>query len=427
MASELLFGILPEHWELLPLGEVCARGGGDIQTGPFGSQLHASDYVQQGVPSIMPQNIGDNRVSTDSIARITEKYAERLARYRVKKGDVVYSRRGDVERRALIRESESGWLCGTGCLRIRFGESGVDPLYASQYLGDPRVRSWVVRHAHGATMPNLNTSILSELPFVVPPRDEQQRIAEVLGTLDDKIELNRKMNETLEAMAQALFKSWFVDFDPVRAKAEGRDPGLPAPIAALFPHSFEESPLGPIPAGWPVLNLGELIELAYGKALREQDRIAGQVAVYGSNGQIGWHYERLAPGPGIIVGRKGNPGIVIWAATDFFSIDTTFYVIPKGAVKSLCFLFFALKAQHLGSLGADSAVPGLNRNLAYLSKQLVPPSSLLAVFEQEIQSLFKRIQHGNVESVTLRAMRDTLLPKLVSGEVRLVPHDEALI
>ena len=114
----------------------------------------------------------------------------------------------------------------------------------------PRVRAWIVRHAQGATMPNLNTAILSALPFVVPPLEEQRAIAQILDTMDDKIELNRKMNETLEAMARALFKSWFVDFDPVRAKAEGRDPGLPAPIAALFPDSFEDSELGEIPKGW---------------------------------------------------------------------------------------------------------------------------------------------------------------------------------
>jgi type I restriction enzyme, S subunit len=166
---EALFDSLPAHWEAVTLGEVCARGSGDIQTGPFGSQLHASDYVPFGIPSIMPQNIGENRVIVDGIARIAANDAERLNRYRVRTGDIVYSRRGDVERRALIRSEEDGWLCGTGCLRIRFGSSLVDPLFASFYLGHPAVRAWIVRHAVGATMPNLNTSILSALPFGVPP------------------------------------------------------------------------------------------------------------------------------------------------------------------------------------------------------------------------------------------------------------------
>ena len=234
MESEGLVRALPAGWEYTTLGEACTRAGGDVQTGPFGSQLHAADYVPRGIPSIMPQNLGDNRVVREGIAQITVEDAERLSRYRVRTGDIVYSRRGDVERRALIRDAEDGWLCGTGCLRVRFGDEGVNPTFVSYYLGDPNVREWIVRHAHGATMPNLNTAILSALPFVLPPLPEQRAIAHILGTLDDKIELNRRMNETLEAMARALFKSWFVDFDPVRAKAEGRDPGLPqAPRQSL--------------------------------------------------------------------------------------------------------------------------------------------------------------------------------------------------
>lgn len=266
---ESLFSCLPLHWKVTTLGECCTTSGGNIQTGPFGSQLHASDYVAFGIPSIMPQNIGDNRVFTEGIARITPEDAARLSRYLVQTGDIVYSRRGDVERRALIRAEEDGWLCGTGCLRVRFGNSEVDPLYASYYLGHPSVRGWIVRHAVGATMPNLNTSILSALPFVIPPLSEQKAIAHILGTLDDKIELNREMNQTLEAMARAIFKSWFVDFDPVRAKMEGRQPaGMDAATAELFPDEFEESALGMIPKGWKVIKLGNLIDIKHGYAFK---------------------------------------------------------------------------------------------------------------------------------------------------------------
>src|ERR1700737_3315985 len=233
MVEELL-GPIANGWRYLTLGEVCQKGGGEIQTGPFGSQLHAADYVPVGIPSIMPLNIGDNRISDQGIARIATADAERLSRYRVKVGDIVYSRRGDVERRSLIRKRESGWLCGTGCLRVRVG-NGADPEYAAHYLGHPSVREWIVRHAHGATMPNLNTSILSPCPFVFPPMAYQRAIASILNALDDKIELNRRMNETLEAMAQAIFKDWFVDFGPTRAKMEGRAPYLAPEIWALFP------------------------------------------------------------------------------------------------------------------------------------------------------------------------------------------------
>ena len=256
MVDELL-GPLPADWAYTTLGEACADSGGGIQTGPFGSQLHASDYVADGIPAIMPTNIGDNQVNEHGIARIAPQDVERLQRYRVRIGDIVYSRRGDVEKRALIRYREDGWLCGTGCLRVRFGAGNVDASYAAYYLGHGLVRDWITRHAHGATMPNLNTAILSALPLVIPPLEEQRAIARVLGALDGRIELNRRMSETLEEMARALFRSWFVDFDPVRAKAEGRPSGLPPDLDALFPASFEASELGEIPAGWEVVPAGE--------------------------------------------------------------------------------------------------------------------------------------------------------------------------
>ena len=173
-----------------------------------------------------------------------------------------------------------------------------------------------------------------------------------------------------------------------------------------------------MPEWWSVQSLGDLVELAYGKALRAADRKGGPVPVYGSNGQIGWHDERLVAGPGIVVGRKGNPGIVAWAHTDFFPIDTSFYVVPRDSNVGLRFLFFALSAQDLPSVSADSAVPGLNRNLAYMNKQLVPDRLIVDKFNHYAGSIFMRRHHLEEESRNLSAQRDALLPKLVSGELR---------
>ena len=247
----------------------------------------------------------------------------------------------------------------------------------------------------------------------------------MLGTLDDKIELNRCMNETLEAMARALFKSWFVAFEPVRAKMEGRWrpgeslPGLPTEHYDLFPDRLVDSELGEVPEGWGVKGLGELVELAYGKALRAADRKSGPVPVYGSNGQVGWHDKGLVAGPGIVVGRKGNPGVVTWAHSDFFPIDTAFYVVPRGENEEMSFLFFALTSHELSSVSADSAVPGLNRNLAYMNRQLVPNQLIVDEFNDYVGAIFSR-RHGlEEESRVLAAQRDVLLPRLVSGEVRV--------
>jgi type I restriction enzyme S subunit len=271
----------------------------------------------------------------------------------------------------------------------------------------------------GSPIPSTTRAAVYIRDLDVPPIEEQHAIALMLGTLDDRIELNQRMNETLEGMAQALYKSWFVDFEPVRAKADGRNPGLPAALADLFPDSLTESPLGKIPRTWGVEKLGDVLDLAYGKALKGENRHSGTVPVYGSNGQVGFHSEKLADGPGIIVGRKGNPGVVTWAPTDFFAIDTTFYVVTKSKCKSLYFLFYALKEQDLASLGADSAVPGLNRNMAYMSNQLSPSSAVLNAFDSHVRVLFDRIQKNNEQSLSLIGLRDTLLPRLISGELRL--------
>jgi type I restriction enzyme S subunit len=300
-------------------------------------------------------------------------------------------------------------------------------LYVRDFKGnDPRFISYFLRgldflaYSDKAAVPGLNRNHL-HLAEVRFPSDlnEQRRIARILGALDDKIELNRRMNETLEAMARALFKSWFVDFDPVRAKAEGRAPGLPESLSKLFPDRLVDSELGEVPDEWKINRLGDLFELAYGKALRAEDRHGGAVPVYGSNGQVGSHDESLAAGPGIVIGRKGNPGTVTWANTDFFVIDTAFYMVPSTKRHCLHFLFRALQTHDLASLAADSAVPGLNRNFVYANLQVVPPAPLLTQFEASARTLAERAHQSDAETAIIATLRDALLPKLISGEIRV--------
>ena len=281
----------------------------------------------------------------------------------------------------------------------------------------PRLLSLVDLAGHGTG--RLNTEEIKSIRVKLPALPEQQAIAHVLGTLDDKIELNRRMNRTLEEMARAIFQDWFVDFGPTRAKMEGQEPYLPPELWDLFPDQLVDSELGEIPEGWEIKPLGEIIELAYGKALKAGDRKGGTVPVYGSNGQVGWHDEKLVSGPGIVVGRKGNPGKVAWSHDDFFPIDTAFYVVPESPDPAFHFLYYALTNQDLPSIAADSAVPGLNRNLAYMNDQLVPKRSFMEIYDRYVEALFTRKHLLNKESHELTLLRDTLLPRLVSGELIL--------
>jgi len=184
------------------LGSLAEPGG--IQTGPFGSQLHAHEYSETGVPVVMPQDLGENVISTESVARVPEEIADRLDRHRLRTGDIVYSRRGDITKRAWVLPSQVGWLCGTGCLRVRLNPALADSRFVSYALGLPETRTWLTNHAVGATMPNLNTSILSEVPVDVPDLATQTAIADVLGALDDKIAANDREIRLLDELTHAL-------------------------------------------------------------------------------------------------------------------------------------------------------------------------------------------------------------------------------
>ena len=191
-------------------------------------------------------------------------------------------------------------------------------------------------------------------------------------------------------------------------------------------HLIEDSELGEIPSGWQVSSLGEVTELAYGKPLKEEQRKGGAYPVFGSNGVVGSHDEYLVEAPGIVVGRKGNPGTVEWSEKNFYPIDTTFFVVNKKAGLGMRFLFYCLRNQNLADLSADSAVPGLNRNHAYMNNQLLPPIEVASAFERHLEIIFKRKEFLADEINALGATRDALLPKLISGEIR-IPDAEKML
>ena len=445
---DLPFALRSAVWEVTTLAEAARRGGGNIQTGPFGSQLHAADYVSAGVPSVMPQNIGDNRINVSGIARITEADAARLGKYRLLPGDIVYSRRGDVERRALVRSINKGWLCGTGCLRVRLGEGHVHPEYLAFYLGHRSVRDWVVQHAVGATMPNLNTGILGSLPVVLPPLTEQLAIASVLSALDDKIELNRRMNETLEAMAQAVFRDWFIDFGPVRRKLAGAtdpveimggvtiDRARAAELSGFFPRQ-----LGEQDQAWeaaPFLSVAKLVSGGTPKT--------DQASYW--NGPIAWASAKDVSQCGetfLIVTERSITELGLDESSTKIVSKYSTVVVARGATTGRFCMFGRDIAMNQTCYGLESRTGTpfwLNCAFRALVTDLVqsahgsvfdtittatfenatvvrPPDALLRAFEDLVQPLFGKVLCNLEESQTLAETRDYLLPRLMSGEVRV--------
>jgi type I restriction enzyme S subunit len=180
-------GRIPREWEATTLGDVVSKGGGLIQTGPFGSQLHAYEYTKEGVPVIMPQDIQDARISVKQIARIPMKRAEMLARHRVKLNDVVFARRGDLSRCASIDEREVGWLCGTGCLLVRPPKDAANGFWLSAIYQHDVSQRQIAAKAVGSTMVNLNTTLLESLVIALPSVDEQNRVVATLDSHDARI------------------------------------------------------------------------------------------------------------------------------------------------------------------------------------------------------------------------------------------------
>ena len=220
--------------------------------------LKAEEYSSKGAPVISVGEIREGYLEIGSkTSRVSDETIARLPRFLLRQNDIVFGGKGSTHGNALIKKGEEGFFLGSDGIRLRVIDESICPKYLSYQLRSARAVSWLKVNSEGTTMPSLNQDILSRFSIRLLPVADQTAIAHILNTLDDKSELNRKTSETLEAMAKALFKSWFVDFDPVRAKAEGRPTGLPAEISDLFPDSFEDSELGEIPSGWKVEQLGD--------------------------------------------------------------------------------------------------------------------------------------------------------------------------
>lgn len=212
-------GRIPLSWEVTNLGAVVIPKG--LQTGPFGSQLHAHEYIEWGVPVVMPKDMKGNRIDPSSIAHIPEKKAAQLAKHRVQQGDLLFARRGDIGRFALVEKANEGWVCGTGCLKARLSPS-INPVFISCYLTLTPVIEWLNKNAVGQTMLNLNTSILAELPIILPPENEQKIIGETISAIDSRINSHHQKLKNVLNIKKALMQDLLTG--KVRVNVEQKEP-----------------------------------------------------------------------------------------------------------------------------------------------------------------------------------------------------------
>ncbi|HIJ80754.1 MAG TPA: restriction endonuclease subunit S [Desulfuromonadales bacterium] len=381
--------------------------------------------------SVVDFNNGFRWVS-ETEKTITQKGLDCSSTTLLRKGDIIISARGTV---GAIAQLAKAMAFNQSCYGLRAVADKADTNFL--YYAIHKSVDEMKRLAHGAVFDTITRSTFESLEIQLPPIPEQRAIAHILGTLDDKIELNRQMNETLEAMARALFKSWFVDFEPVRAKVKGRATGLPKEIANLFTDSFEDSELGEVPKGWRVGALADLASLnpeSWSKETRPDfisyvdlsntkwGRIEATSAY--TVDEAPSRAQRVLRPKDTILGtvRPGN-GSYAFIAEDGLTGSTGFAVLrPKGAINAEYVYLAATSSENIESLAhlADGgAYPAVRPEVVSATKVILPCHSVLTKFSQITAPLFEKMGQNNNESQTLAAQRDTLLPKLLSGEVRV--------
>ncbi len=423
----------------------------EVQTGPFGSQLHKKDYVDVGTPIITVEHLGDNRIIHSNLPRVSDKDRLRLSKYWIQKGDIVFSRVGSVDRRAYVHEQEDGWLFSGRCLRVRVTDKNLNSRFLSFFFGLESIKEHIRQIAVGATMPSLNTSLLSNLEIIIPPLSEQRAIAHILGTLDDKIELNRRMNETLEAMARAIFKSWFVDFDPVRARG-GELPfalNLPSEILNLFPDSFEDSELGEIPRGWEINSIGEVVRCVGGSTPSTKspalwdggtNPLVTPKDMSSLTSPIILDTARHITDAGVDKISSGRlpTGTVLLssrAPIGYLAIAKVPVSVNQGIIAMICdkslpnyYVLYWIEAnmETIKSNAGGTTFAEISKRNFRPIQVVVPHERVLEAFIQQVGALHKQLVLNLQESNTLTFLRDLLLPKLISGELR-VPDAERFI
>ena len=440
--------------------------------GPFGSNLVSKDYVDSGIPVIRGQNLGTGRWVAGEFAFVTKEKAESLSANLARPGDLVFTQRGTLGQVAIIpSEPYNLYLISQSQMKLTADSSKANALYLYYEFTSPRQQAYIDTNAIRVGVPHTNLGILRNTPLSLPDPEEQKRIAHILGTLDDKIELNRRMNRTLEEMAQAIFKSWFVDFEPVKAKAAAKAAGanqeeveraamtaiagkteaeldqLPEPrqqslaqTAALFSDGFQDSELGEIPEGWSIAGFNQLatLDTTSVKPFEAPNKVWEHYSIPSFDSSHLPAYEvgesiksnKYAVKSGAILSSKLNPqfprtwwphlfdresAICSTEFMQFVAVDVSEQAFIYGLITSASFQA-GIAERVTGSTGSrQRAQPNQIATMAVVD----PGVELRQEFVRLALPTYGKSNANLAESRTLAELRDALLPKLLSGDIEL--------
>jgi len=438
--KDLLFGNLfdscPESWDVVPFEEAI-----DFQEGPG---IMAIDFHEKGIPLIRLKGVQRSTVSLDGCNFLDpEKVKKKWNHFRLELGDLLISTSATIGMVSEIGIETEGAIAYTGLIRLRPRNKKVLPGFIKQFASSTYFIQQAEGMAGGSVLRHFGPSHLRQMSFPIPPLLEQKAIASMLGSLEEKIEINRRINSILEAMAGAMFQSWFVDFDPVRAKLDGNKPaGMEDATAKLFPDAFQDSELGHIPKGWKILPVGEVVECVGGGTPSTTE------PKYWEGGTHHWttpkdfsslqspillNTDRKLTDAGIAKISSGllQAGTLLLssrAPVGYLAIASMPVAINQGFIALKCnenaSNFFMLNWCQSNMQEIESRATGTT--FAEISKQnfrpirvVLPTKNLMQAFTSKVEPLYDQIAANLRQSQTLASLRDTLLPKLLSGELRV--------
>lgn len=402
-------------------------------------------YVDAGVRVVRGTNLTGGRSFSGEFVHITLEKAVELNSANLSPNDLVFPHRGAIGEVGIVPFDGNRYVLSSSLMKLTCDVDRANPDFVYYFFKSAVGRFELLKNASQVGTPGIGQPLtsLKQIKFLLPPISEQREISSALRALDDRIALLRETNATLEAIAQALFKSWFVDFDPVRAKSQGLAPaGMDEANAALFPEGFEESALGPIPRGWTVRAVADLREVITNGGTPSRSN-----AAFWSNGAIPWFKtgefadgflvepsERISEaalvGSSVKVLPEGAILMAIYAAPTvgrlgLLTVPATFNQACTGMVaKPTIGPWFLFETLHFGrewfnSRANGAAQQNISKAIVASYQVIVPPKPLLAVFHEVANGLFARIRLNSEAASNLADLRDTLLPRLISGQLRL--------
>ena len=430
------------EWVDYSLGEVTVTNDSTYspkEAWPFVNYLDTSSITENKIEEIQHLVTGIDKIPS-------------RARRKVAEGDVVYSNvRPNQKHYGIIRNPPENFLVSTGFTTIRANPNLADTNFIYWFLSQASVTEFLqtIGENTASAYPSIKPSDIEGLNITLPPLPEQKAIAHVLGSLDDKIELNRRMNETLEGMAQALFKSWFVDFDPVIDNALAAGNPIPEPLAQCaetrrqaiangtanresaqaFPASFRfTEELGWIPEGWDECNLESLATPKKGKNITKKTIVEGKVPVVAGGLQPAYfHNTPNVLGPVITVSASGaNAGFVNLYHENIWASDCSYISSKETDFVYSTFLFLRSRQDRITDMQQGAAQPHVYPKDLLRLKYANPPKELWSILESIVEASFNKIAENKLETQTLAKLRDVLLPKLISGELR-IPQAEKMV